>query len=133
MSKKRKRPPEPAPAPAEVALIENAVIKGTFLGVSDDGLMTCILQLQGGQWTQGYGGFPLDGPGPKLDLVTEARRLLEVLGARTWEQITGQVIRVRRMGPTFQSDIHSIGHVINDRWFAWAAKPIPTEATTESA
>lgn len=102
---------------------ENATIESTYLGIEDHGTLTFYVHLSGDGWGQGLGGCALDqyggeeadrsGWGPGL---TAIRRILEVVGVRSWEELPGKFVRVRREG-LGSSGPPILGHIIEDRWF----------------
>jgi hypothetical protein len=104
----------------------NAKIDSTMLGVEDHGIMTCMIGLDYGGSHQGFGGYSFDGPkGRKSktgDRIGTAfgcefiRRVLEVVGVETWEQLKGKHVRVKREGG-WNGSIVSIGNIIKDDWF----------------
>lgn len=99
--------------------IRNARIKATSLGVEDHGLFTAVVQLEGEGWGQGFGCFNFgsftEGPTPE-----QARNLgrfilgvLRVVGADSWEQLPGKVVRIDHD----TGRVYRIGNVIRDEWF----------------
>ena len=88
----------------------NAKIVSTMLGIEDHGIMTCMLTLDYGGVTQGFGGYNLKyGPyGVKF-----LREILETVGVSEWEDLPGKHIRA----VSNLSKVHCIGHITNDQWF----------------
>ena len=94
----------------------NAQIESTMLGYEDHGLLTCFLHLKQGGTGQGFGGYRLDAPkGADCALGTFwIQRILETVGASSWEQIKGKYVRVD--GEEW-GEIYGIGHITEDKWF----------------
>lgn len=102
--------------------LKNAKIERTMLGVEDHGILTCMLTLNYGGSTQGFGGFSLDrytgerGEGHREGTaygMEFIRRILETVGVGRWEELPGTHCRVEA---SF-GDVRRIGHIIEDRWF----------------
>ena len=100
--------------------IKNGIIEDTFLGFGDGNMFTMAVQVSYGEQHQLYGFFALD----DFNKETEERvptkycckcimELLNVVGARSWEDLKGKPVRVKG---TDQS-IEEIGHFMNDVWF----------------
>ena len=89
---------------------KNAKIASTMLGIEDHGIMTCMLTLDYGGVSQGFGGYDLKyGPyGVKF-----LREILETVGVSEWEDLPGKYIRV----VSDHGKVHRIGHITEDRWF----------------
>jgi len=87
---------------------ENAVIRSTFLGVEDHGILTFSLGLDGDGWGQSFGGYCCDGP----MMAVAVRLVLETLKVDSWENLIGT--NVRMVGTS--EKITKIGHVVEDRW-----------------
>jgi len=89
--------------------VKNAVIKRTFLGIEDHGMMTYFLYLEGDGWYQGFGGHCCDG----IFLAESMRKVLETLKIDSWEELSGTYVRIEGE----HSKIHRIGHILEDRWY----------------
>lgn len=87
----------------------NGRITSTFLGIEDHGIPTCIITIEGGSWGQGFGNYDLRFYGINMLL-----RIIEVVEARSWEDLKGKHCRIRRE----HSKIHAIGHIIKDKWYS---------------
>lgn len=104
----------------------NAVIDRTMLGFEDHGLLTIFLYFDYGGSGQAYGGYVLDGKptephGPRTptDLSGIAiPGLLRAVGVRSWEELKGQHVRVRREKDGFGRVTH-VGHFLKDQWFSF--------------
>ncbi len=99
--------------------IRNAIIESTQLGYEDHGVITCFLALNYGGSGQGFGGYRLDGP-VEDDMRYEnfgiefIKRILDTVGAETWEKLTGKHIRVE----SESHKIYKIGNILEDKWFS---------------
>lgn len=87
--------------------IVNAKISGTMLGFEDHGVFTCLLFLDFGGVSQGFGGYYLSYHTDMLE------QILKVVGVSTWEELKGKYLRVERD----RSIIKRIGHITEDRWY----------------
>lgn len=90
---------------------ENAIIKGTFLGIEDHGFLTFFLYLEGDGWGGGFGGFDCSS-----EFLPEAiKEILEVVEVDSWENLKGKMVRVdeHELGMIPER----IGHPIKDKWF----------------
>ena len=87
--------------------IKNAKIKSTMLGKEDHGIMSFMLYLDYGGSGQGFGGYSLGGNSYKI-----IKRILEVVGVNSWEDLKGQVVRVKAE----HNKVHSIGNFLEDDW-----------------
>ena len=107
--------------------IQNAVIKSTFLGVEDHGLLTGSITVEGPGWGQGTGHGIFDAPlldsaagrpGRRDFGITGeyVKRMCAAVGVDNWEQLKGKHVRVRRVEP--YSDITAVGHFLEDKWFS---------------
>jgi hypothetical protein len=106
-----------------VAIIKNAKITKTQLGINDRGVFTLSLCLDGDYWGVWWGSqFCLDGkpasPGGKREQTalpaTLMVALFEALGVETWEEIPGTFVRVEYTG--LGGTMTRIGHITKDRW-----------------
>jgi len=95
----------------------NAKISNTFLGYEKDhGLLTCFLYLEQDCSSQGFGGYRIDAP-KDADSPYAAfwiKRILEVVGVSSWEELKGQYLRVE--GENY-GQITGIGHITKNVWF----------------
>jgi hypothetical protein len=95
----------------------NAVIELASID-AESGYLTAWLKLKyGGGCVQNFGGYglymPQRGHGNAGQFIF---RCMEIAGAAKWEAMAGRAVRVRlahKFGP-----INSIGHIIEDDWFA---------------
>ena len=86
--------------------IKNAVVKSSFLGYEDHGILTCHITLNYKNHSgQGFGDRALE--------IEYIKNILSVFGVQKWEDLKGQFCRVE-----IKDDmIFRVGHVINDNWF----------------
>ena len=102
-------------------ITKNGIITNTTLGVEDHSLMSFMLTVDFGGYSQGVGGYRLDewnkiekrckGTAMGLDMVIQ---ILDVLGVGSWEKLQGTVIRVQ-----YDDDGTTplgIGHFVKDKW-----------------
>lgn len=102
----------------------NAKITGTMLGLEDHGIMTFYVFLEWGCLSQGLGGFALDQYDEKTDkrdigmgaAIVAIRRILETVGVDKWEQLKGQLVRIKTEGG-INPGPPIIGHIMEDKWF----------------
>ena len=100
----------------------NAQIHNTFLGIEDHGIMTCFINLKWESSGQGFGGYALDGKAGKTGhskSITALRKILETVGVQEWAELEGKYVRVRKEGDSWGETIHSIGHIVEDKWFSF--------------
>lgn len=90
--------------------VRNARIRSTMLGVEDHGMLTFYLLIEGDGWSQGFGGYVAD-DGPFL--AESVRRILDTLEVRSWEALTGQLVRIDGSG----TKMRRIGHIYKDKWY----------------
>ena len=92
--------------------VKNAVIKKTFLGFEDHGIMTCMIDLDYGSCSmQGFGGYAFSGStafGMQFIMA-----VLNVVGVDSWEQLVGKHVRVQ----AHSAKVEQIGNILDDRWF----------------
>ncbi len=102
--------------------IRNAKITSTMLGREDHGIMTFLICVEFGGCGCGIGNYALDG----YDKTTKQRifhaksmeaisRILDVVGADTWEELPGSYIRIKDNG--WGSTIDEIGNLMEEKWF----------------
>ncbi len=99
----------------------NARIKSTMLGVEDHGILTFFIHLEWAGACQGLGGYGLDYQKSRDDetrvgngcALIAIRKILEVVGVRRWEDLPGQLVRIK------EGHDHKliIGNIIEDVWF----------------
>lgn len=86
----------------------NAKIEETFLGVQGHGIFTCVITFGGAGWSQGF---------PAYNLQTDASKfllpLIKTVGAKSYEDLTGHLVRVKRDNGI----IVAVGHIFDDKWF----------------
>ena len=95
-------------------LIKNGKIDSVRLGVEDHGILTAMVNIShdgGGQVFGGY-AFSTSLTGKNACGIFIGK-VLRVAGVTWWEDLPGQVVRVKIEG----RKIIAIGHVINDHWF----------------
>ena len=102
--------------------ILNAQITDTQLGYAESGVFTfwLVLDLQDGGGVS-IGGYAMDeydkimkdriGTAYGMNLI---KRILEVVGVRTWEDLKGKYIRVESGG--LGSRVTKIGNLMKDEW-----------------
>lgn len=90
---------------------QNGIIRSTFLGSEDHGIPTAWLHLDFAGSGQGFGGYTLTGAAAAFWI----KRVLETVGAESWEKLPGKHVRVRR--EKSYDAILAIGHIIEDKWF----------------
>jgi hypothetical protein len=102
---------------------KNALIKSTYLGIEDHGIMTFYLNLDYGDCFQSAGGYALDtvlegkdgkfvcriGYGKGMSLIMEILKTVEV---EKWEDLPCHHIRVL----ADHTKVSSIGHLLKDKW-----------------
>jgi hypothetical protein len=100
--------------------IKNGVIESAFLGYEDHGILTIMLQLNYGSSAQGFGGYQLDSYSEELKQRVPSKacglfvqRILEVVGANSWDELKGKHVRVKGDGWRLKA----IGHILKDQWF----------------
>lgn len=101
--------------------IVNAKITGTSLGFEDHGIMTTFVHLEWEGSGVGFGGYGLDkwdekkkeriGTGVGLDFI---KRILEVVGVESWEDLKGKYVRVDAGG--WGSPVKGIGNILTEEW-----------------
>ena len=100
--------------------IKNAKISGTMLGLEDHGIMTCMLYLDYGGSSQGFGGYGFDEYYKKIDKrlgtawgMEFIKRVLEICDSEKWEDLKGKYVRA----DSEFGCVHRIGHITKDIWF----------------
>ncbi len=84
-----------------------------MLGFEDHGLMTCMLYLDFGGISQGFGGYHLKG----VAMYETVSEILKVVGVEKWEDLKGEYIRVGYKEKEGHGRIHKIGNLLKDEWF----------------
>ena len=102
--------------------IENAKITKVSITMADHGCVTFWVFVEGKGWGCGIGGYCIghgylgakkfDGSGDGIEAMA---RIMDVVGVEKWEDLTGKYCRVQ-MGNSWDG-IHTIGNVIEDKWF----------------
>lgn len=109
---------------SEELKIINCRISATSLGMEDHGIMTFFIHLEWHGGGQGAGGFGIDGYDPETKersigygpAIVAIRKILEVVGVSTWEQLKGQLVRAK-VGGLGSSRAPIIGNILEDKWF----------------
>lgn len=89
---------------------KNGIIKSTFLGIEDHGIMTFYISIEGDGWGQSAGGYFLEGTWNGLSKI---RQILEALEIDSWEKLPNTPVRIR----STRAKVKSIGHFIKNKWF----------------
>ncbi len=102
--------------------IVNAKIKSTMLGIEDHGIMSFFVNIEWPGAGCGFGGYALDGHAGEGKPRTGCghgyqaiRRILETVGAASWEKLPGTLVRIEEQG--WGGRLTKIGHIMEDRWF----------------
>jgi len=102
--------------------IKNAIIKSTFLGLEDHGMFIFGLELEYANGNQMAGTYRLDYYNAKKDVsmsqpyaIPLLTRIIEICGAEKWEDLTGEMIRVKAT----QTEVLAIGHIIREEWLVF--------------
>lgn len=103
-------------------MIKNAIIESTMLGREDHGIMTFMLFVKFDSCVScGVGGYSLDQYDPdtktrvfKAKSMEVISKILDVVGADSWEKLPGKYIRFEDNG--WGSRITKIGNIIEDKW-----------------
>jgi hypothetical protein len=98
--------------------VYNARIESTQLGYLAHGVLTCLWQLAFRGVGQGFGGWnfgtgPGSMPAQAKALAACLGDLLRVAGVKTWEEVSGRLVRVELEG----NKILRVGHILKDIWF----------------
>lgn len=100
-----------------MSFVTNARIRSTMLWIEDHGIMTFFLNLEWSGAGQGFVGYALDSKAGEIGHVKSIiclRRILETVGVEKWEDLKGQLIRIKKDDEWGQ--IKAIGHIIDDKW-----------------
>ena len=102
--------------------IENAKIASADLDMSDHGVLTYYLTLEGRSWGCNFGGIVIGNGylGAKeftgSDKGIEAiMRIMDTVGVERWNDLKGKYVRVYTGG--WGNTINKIGNIIEDKWF----------------
>lgn len=100
--------------------IENAKIVATSLGREDHGIFTAYISFEYDEGGQSFGGYGLDAyKAPKDCRIGTAwgmefiMRVLETVGAESWEKLIGKHVRVDHS----HASVSGIGHITKNKWF----------------
>ena len=104
--------------------IENAKITDVFLGYEDHDILTCVVQLEGDGWGQGYGGYALDEWNGRERVPTQKgfesiTALMRTLDVRSLYYLKNKYVRIKVDGVASGTKILAIGDLIKDRWFSF--------------
>jgi hypothetical protein len=100
--------------------IENARISSVRLGFDRDIFLSFWVTVEGKGWGQGVGGYVLSKQGDSEGYgkgFAAIANLLAVVGVESWEELKGQLIRVKHRGTAGSSEPPIIGHIIDDKWW----------------
>lgn len=103
-------------------MIKNAIIESTMLGREDHGILTFFLYIRFDKgMCCGVGGHCLDQYDQKSDSrIYSAKsmevisKILDVVGVKNWEDLSGQYIRIEDPGAFHR--IKKIGNIMEDKW-----------------
>lgn len=103
--------------------ILNAVITSVSISIEDHGCLTAWVNLDMGGSGVGFGGFALDAAPDSRTAESKRKyapacshficRVLEVVGAGTWEDLKGMSCRVQLK----DQRAYAIGNLLRDKWF----------------
>jgi len=95
--------------------IRNAVIESVDVSI-EHGALTCMVNLNFGDFRQGFGGFPLHPVGIAGDRGGWfLYNLLDVVGVLRLADLPGKAVRARA-NPS--GGIAALGHIFHDEWFS---------------
>lgn len=106
--------------------ILNAKITSTSITMADHGALTFWLNIEGGGWGCGIGGYAIgSGYLDADDDVFKASgtgleammRIMNTVGVATWEDLKGKYIRCVLDGGGLSGTITKIGNITKDKWF----------------
>lgn len=98
---------------------QNAKIIGTMLGIEDHGILTWSLHLDYGGAGQSVGHYVMDSKGGSVPYVSYGatiRTILETVGVKKWEDLKGNLIRVK----ADYEKVYAIGHALDNKWMEFA-------------
>jgi hypothetical protein len=93
----------------EAIVTRNARITQTKLGYSGRGFSIWLILDYGGAG-QGFGGYTHMDSEKGIQFIKE---VLRVVGVSQWEELIGQMCRVRAT----RHGVRAIGHIMKDEWF----------------
>lgn len=99
---------------------ENARISGVRLGFDRDIFLSFWVTVEGKGWGQSIGGYVLAKKGETEGFAkgfVAIANLLNVVGVESWEELRGQLIRVKDVGGPGSSTPPIIGNIIDDEWW----------------
>lgn len=107
--------------------IENAKITSVSITMADHGCLCYWIMLEGGGWGCGFGGYAI-GNGSLGAKNSEFKaetgnglvaimRIMNVVGVSKWEDLEGKFVRVAIPRDFWESSIHVIGNILDDKWF----------------
>lgn len=107
--------------------IKNAIITDAKLFIEDHDILTFMVYINAGTFSCGIGGYALDqtvwaGERFNSDMVRKAspaglecmRKIMEVVGVTSWEDLPGKYIRCEDNG--WGSTVDKIGNIVEDKW-----------------
>lgn len=107
--------------------IKNAKIIDAKLFIEDHDILTFMIHIDAGMFCCGIGGYALDqaawtGEKFNSDMVRKAspaglecmRKIMEVVGVTSWEDLPGKYIRYEDNG--WGSTVDKIGNIVEDKW-----------------
>lgn len=99
--------------------IRNAKIRSVQLGFEDHGILTCWVNTEGANCSQGFGGYGFSHrPNKKnvgaSDLADYILGILEALEIDAWEKLPGTPCRVEQGESGL---LVRIGHFTKEKWF----------------
>lgn len=104
-------------------IIVNAKITHVSLTMADHGCLTFWIDLEGSEWSVGYGGYCIGHGFLGTDKFTAENgkgleammRIMDVVGVERWEDLTGKYVRV--VEHDWGSRVTKIGNILKDKWF----------------
>ena len=95
--------------------IRNARIEEAQLFIDDHGFLACVIKLDYGSSSQGFGIFELYNPAICQDAFAGhfLMSVMRIADVYDWKYLIGKIIRVK----VDDGLIKSIGHVIKEDWF----------------
>ena len=103
--------------------IENAKITNVSISMEDHGCLTFNLYLSGDGWGCAFGGycighgylgateFKAENGGGLVAMM----KIMDTVGVERWEDLKDKYVRIQSEG--WGSCIHTIGNIIEDKWF----------------
>ncbi len=90
--------------------VKIAKITSTMLGIDDHGIFTCSIGLEYGLSSQAFGQYDLRYKHYGISFI---KKILDIAGVSTWEELEGQYIRANAC----HEKIKEIGHITKEKWF----------------